>query len=103
MLTAMQPSPSTPPATYQPRIFKVRIWVKGGPFEGTRIFFKAPYGTAVATAEVLARAVTTGQISRFTYGPASARDFRTLDRKTLKRFYEAAFELALKHGINWNA
>jgi hypothetical protein len=34
---------ATPIAVYEPRIWKVRIWTKGGPFEGTGVFFKAPY------------------------------------------------------------
>jgi hypothetical protein len=88
MMTAQPVSP-TPREVYQPRIWKVRIWTKGGPFEGTRVFFKAPYGVYMTAVQVLARAVATGTIARFTFGPATKRDFATLDRRTLRRFDEA--------------
>jgi hypothetical protein len=90
-----QPVSPTPREVYSPRIFKVRIWTKGGPFEGTRVYFKAPYGVYMAAVQVLARAVATGQVARFTFGPATKRDFVTLDRRSLRRFDEAFAPLGL--------
>jgi hypothetical protein len=94
-----QPVSPTPREVYEPRIFKVRIWTKGGPFEGTRVYFKAPYGVYMNAVQLLARAVATFQITRFTFGPATQRDFKTLDRRALRRFDEAVAGL----GINFDA
>jgi len=87
----------------QPRIFSVRVWTPGGPFEGTGFVFKAVYGTSIMAAEVLSRAVATGQLSRFTFGATSKTAFRKLDRSKLARFDEAFAAVGSQLGIEWAA
>lgn len=101
MLTG--PVSPTPLEVYEPRIWKARIWVAGGPFEGVPVFFKAPYGVYMNAVQLLARAVARSQIARFTFGPATKRDFRTLDRKALRRFDEAFVPIAEQYSINLSA
>jgi hypothetical protein len=97
------PVSPTPIAVYEPRIWKVRIWTKGGPFEGTGVFFKAPYGVYMNAVQLLARAVARNQISRFSFGPLTKRDFATLDRKALRRFDEAFAPIAERYQIDLSA
>lgn len=97
------PVSPTPPVVYEPRIWKARVWVKGGPFEGTGILFKAPYGQGMNASTVLARAASRYQITRFSFGPATERDFAKLNRGALKRFDEAFAEAGQKLGIDWTA
>lgn len=99
----MNPVTPTPQIVYEPRIWAARVWVQHGPFEGIPVIFKAPYGQGMNAATVLARACSRHQILRFSFGPASARQLRRVDRKNLQRF-EAAFEAVAKlWAIDWAA
>lgn len=93
----------TPPIVYEPRIWKARIWVENGPFEGISLIFKAPYGQGMNAATVLARAIARYQILRLAFGPARARDFAKLNRKNLLRFDEAFEAVARAWAIDWAA
>ena len=93
----------TPRKTYEPRWWKVRIWTKGGPFEGTPIQFNAPYGVYMNAIQILGRAIARGQIQRFTFGPLTARDFKSLDRANRQRYEQAFAQVGQALGIDWAA
>jgi len=93
----------------EPRIWKGRVYTKGGPVAGFGFLFKAPYGEPQAAVERLLRATLTRQIIRFELGPVPASETREWDstnprwRDSLTR-YEPAFErLGLQLGIDWSA
>lgn len=96
----------TPRSVYEPRIFTVRIWVPGGPFEGVGFLFKAPYGTSIMASEILARAVARQQITRFTFGAASRsmlRRRRAVTSEQFRRFEPAFSAVGQQLGIEWAA
>lgn len=99
----MEPVSPTAPIVYEPRLWSARIWIKGGPFEGIAIDFKAPYGQAMNAATVLARAASRRQILRYAFGPTSARQMRRVDRKALQRFAPAFEAIAERYSIDWAA
>ena len=90
-----------PPLTYEPRIWSVRIWTKGGGNGGYGFLFKAPYGHYQAIGAIILRGAATGQILRYTMGPASKRQTRAMDRKSLTRGFEALERAGLALGIDW--
>jgi hypothetical protein len=96
----------TPAVVYEPRLWKARIWVPGGPFEGVGIRFKAPYGVYMNALQVLGRAAARRQITRFSVGPVSTSELRRwtkADRAALQR-YEDAFEaVGREWQIDWAA
>jgi hypothetical protein len=99
----MTPISPTPQIVYEPRIWCARVWVQHGPFEGIPVVFKAPYGQGMVAATILARACSRHQILRFSFGPASARQMRRLDRKTLQRFEAAFTKVAKEWSLDWAA
>jgi hypothetical protein len=40
-----EPVSPTPPAVYEPRFWRGRIWIKGGAFEGVGFVVRCPYGS----------------------------------------------------------
>lgn len=99
----MEPVSPTPQIVYESRIWAARVWVHNGPFEGIPLVWKAPYGQAMNAATVLSRACSRHQIMRFQFGPASARQMRRVDRKTLQRFEVAFAAVAERWAIDWAA
>lgn len=97
-------TPSPTRAEYvEPRIWSARVWTKDTGIGGYGFLFKAPYGTSFTAVQALHRAATTGQILRYTVGPASATMTRKMDRAKLTRFDEAFERAGLALGINWEA
>lgn len=99
----------TPPLTYEPRLWQVRIYTPEDNFHGVPVMFKAPYGVYMNALQVLGRAMARGQITRIAYGPIPKTKTRELDRED-KRWrdklerYEVAFErVGLQLGIDWGA
>jgi len=92
-----------PEATPRPRIWRARIWTKGGPFEGTGFIFKAPIGWAGDAASVLVGLEERYKITRYQLGPVPARvlsAFTHEDREALERF-GPALDRAAPH-IDWS-
>lgn len=103
---AMAPRTPTPAVVYEPRIWKARVWVRGGPFEGIPIIFKAPYGVAVNASQVLARAAARRQITRFLFGPVPASQLKRwgkAERDALQRYEDAFAAAATAWQIDWEA
>ena len=113
------PVSPTPAATvYPPRLFAIRVWLtdetlalaglepkerKAVRLAGVGLTFKAPYGLAVNAADILARACARRQILRYTYGAASKRQLRNINRELLQRPVEALSELGRKWQIDFEA
>lgn len=94
----------TPPKVYEPRLWKGRVWVKGGPIAGYGFRFKAPYGVYMNALELLGRAMARGQILRFQMGPITPAELRDRAMVAALTRYEPAFELlGLQLGIDWSA
>jgi hypothetical protein len=92
-----------PAITYtEPRLWSVRIWTKETGIGGYGFLFKAPYGTSFTAATALARACSTGQLLRFTFGPASKTAIAK-GRGSLARFDEAFERAGLTLGVRWEA
>jgi hypothetical protein len=104
--TTGAPVTPTPPIVYEPRIWKARVWVKNGPFEGIPVRFKAPYGVAMNAIMVLTRAAARYQILRFQAGPVLPTELATwtkADRAALQRYEDAFAEVARAWRIDWDA
>jgi hypothetical protein len=97
----------TPKVVYQPRFWKGRIWVKGGPFQGVGFLIRCPYGVAANAAEILQRAAARGQITRYTFGPMPADQLKHLSKEYRNApglRYEPVFDnLAANLHIDWAA
>jgi len=100
------PSP-TPREVYEPRFWKGRIWVQGGPFQGVGFITRCPYGVAMNLSEILTRACARRQITRYTFGPMPVAELKRLP-KTTKNAPELRYEpmlskLASEWQIDWSA
>lgn len=103
----MTPRSPTPKLVYEPRFWRGRIWVQGGPFQGVGFIVRCPYGTAMNLAEILTRASARGQIRRYTFGPLPPSALSALPREVRddpRLRYEPVLEqLAQDHHIDWSA
>jgi hypothetical protein len=101
--TLVGPRTPTPLTVYEPRIWAVRIWIKGGPFAGVGFLFKAPYGVAVNAGMILTRAACRFQITRYQLQPATSAQINRWGRKNLERYEDAFEKVGVTHAIDWAA
>lgn len=91
--------------TPKPRIWRARIWFKGGPFEGAGFIFKAPYGGPAEAAEALIELEERYELERFQLSPLPKRILSTFtreDREALERFGPAFDRVSTQVGIDWS-
>lgn len=100
-------STELPKIVYEPRFWKGRVWIKGGPIAGVGFLFRCPYGVATNVSVMLTRQATLGQIARFTFGPVPGRQLTAMAKEVKNspelRFEEVLGKLGSDLGINWEA
>lgn len=97
----------TPATVYEPRFWKGRIWIAGGPFQGIGFVVRCPYGAAMNLSEVLTRASARRQILRYAFGPVPARALSAMSRaerdNPALRYEPVLEDLSRRYGIDWSA